>query len=43
MKQNVSYYETVTFSDAIHRKLFNNDMQYLIKCSENIVRDNPKS
>ena len=31
------------FSDAIHRKLFNNDMQYLVMCSENIVRDNPKS
>ena len=34
MKQNVSCYETVTF---------NNDMQYLIKCSEKIVRDKPKS
>ncbi len=26
-------------SDAIYRKLFNNDMQYLIECSEKIVRD----
>ena len=55
MEQNVSYHETVTLqafnvvsydmrlSDAIHRKLFNNDMQYLIECSEKIVRDNPKS
>ena len=30
-------------SDAIYRKLFNNDMQYLIECSEKIVRDTPKS
>ena len=43
MKQNISCHETVTFSDAIHCKLFNNDMQYLIECSEKIVRDNPKS
>ena len=27
----------------VHRKCFNNDMQYLVMCSENIVRDNPKS
>lgn len=26
-----------------YRKCFNNDMQYLVMCSENIVRDNPKS
>ena len=26
-------------SDAIYRKLFNNDMQYLIEYSEKIVRD----
>ena len=36
-------HETVTFPDAIHRKLFNNDMQYLIECSEKIVMDNHKS
>ena len=30
------------FSDAICNA-FNNDMQYLIECSEKIVRDNPKS
>ena len=28
---------------SIYRKCFNNDMQYLVMCSENIVRDNPKS
>ena len=31
------------FSDAIHRKPFNNDMQNLVECSEKIVRDNPNS
>ena len=31
------------FSDAIHRKCFNKNMQYLIECSEKIVMDNPKS
>ena len=28
---------------SIYRKCFNNDMQYLVMCSKNIVRDNPKS
>ena len=28
---------------SIYRKCFNNDMQYLIECSEKIVRDTPKS
>ena len=42
MKQNVSFHETVTFLRC-HCNAFNNDMQYLIECSEKIVRDNPKS
>lgn len=28
---------------SIYRKCFNNDMQYLVMCSKNIVSDNPKS
>ena len=28
---------------SIYRKCFYNDMQYLVMCSENIVRDNLKS
>ena len=43
MKQNISCHETVTFSDAIHRKCVNDCMQYLVECSEKIVMDNPKS
>ena len=43
MKQNISCHETVTFPCAIHRKPFNNFMQYLVECSEKIVRDKPKS
>ncbi len=28
---------------SIYCKCFNNNMQYLVMCSENIVSDNPKS
>ena len=43
-KRGDVYHESNSLrSDAIYRKLFNNDMQYLIECSEKIVRDTPKS